>query len=326
MTVLVTGVAGFIGMSCATALLDRGDGVVGIDNLNDYYDPALKEARLARLQGRNRFSFEKADVADEQAMARMIGALPPGSSVLHLAAQAGVRYSLENPAAYLHSNVHGQLSILEAIRHHGGIRHLAYASSSSVYGGNTEMPFATEDRVDKPISLYAATKRSAELMSWCYAHLYGLPQTGLRFFTVYGPWGRPDMSAYLFTRAILAGEPIKVFNRGEMRRDFTFIDDIVAGALAALDRPPVADGDAPPHALYNLGNNTPEELMTFIRTVEAACGREAILDLQPMQPGDVKETYANIDASTRDLGYQPKTTIAEGIPRFVEWYRGYHGV
>ena len=253
-----------------------------------------------------------------------------GAKILHLAAQAGVRYSLENPGAYLETNVRGQLSILEAARHHGGIRHLTYASSSSVYGGNTKIPFAVEDRVDRPISLYAATKRSAEMMSWCYAHLYGLPQTGLRYFTVYGPWGRPDMSAFLFTKAILNDEPINVFNHGDMRRDFTFIDDIVAGTLAALDRPPgtegPADGGEPPHRLYNLGNNRPEALMDFIRAIEQACGRKATLEMKPMQPGDVKETCADIDASVRDLGFAPKTTIAEGVPRFVAWFRDYHGI
>ena len=245
MTVLITGAAGFIGMSCAAALLARGDTVVGIDNLNPYYDPALKKARLDRLDrlaAHDRFRFEKIDVADAPAVAQVVNGLPDGSAVLHLAAQAGVRYSLENPGAYVETNVRGQLSVLEAVRHHGGIRHLAYASSSSVYGGNTGLPFAARDRVDRPISLYAATKRSAELMSWCYAHLYGLPQTGLRYFTVYGPWGRPDMSAYIFARAILNGEPIPVFNRGDMRRDFTFIDDIVAGTLAALDRTPGTEG------------------------------------------------------------------------------------
>lgn len=335
MTVLITGAAGFIGMSCAAALLARGDAVVGIDNLNAYYDPALKKARLDRLAAHDRFRFEKIDVADAGAVARIVGGLPDGAAVLHLAAQAGVRYSLENPGAYVETNVRGQLSVLEAVRHHGGIRHLAYASSSSVYGGNTGLPFAAGDRVDRPISLYAATKRSAELMSWCYAHLYGLPQTGLRYFTVYGPWGRPDMSAYIFTRAILNGEPIPVFNSGDMRRDFTFIDDIVAGTLAALDRTPGPDGSAgdgaaengaPPHRLYNLGNNRPEALMDFIGEIEKACGRKAILDMQPMQPGDVKETCADIDASIRDLGFSPKTTIAEGVPRFVAWFRDYHGL
>ncbi|MDE0703901.1 MAG: NAD-dependent epimerase/dehydratase family protein [Rhodospirillaceae bacterium] len=331
MTVLITGAAGFIGMSCAAALLARGDEVVGIDNLNAYYDPALKRARLDRLAEHARFRFEKIDVADAAAVARIVSGLPDGSAVLHLAAQAGVRYSLENPGAYVETNVRGQLSVLEAVRHHGGIRHLAYASSSSVYGGNTKMPFAVEDRVDRPISLYAATKRSAELMSWCYAHLYGLPQTGLRYFTVYGPWGRPDMSAFIFARAILSGAPIPVFNHGDMLRDFTFIDDIVAGTLAALDRTPgmetgSADNGAPPHRLYNLGNNRPEHLMDFIGEIEKACGRKAILDLQPMQPGDVKETCANIDASVRDLAFSPKTTIAEGIPRFVAWFRDYHGI
>ncbi len=335
MTVLITGVAGFIGMSCAAALLERGDEVVGIDNLNDYYDPELKRNRLARLADNRRFRFEKIDVADPDGVARIVNTLPDGASILHLAAQAGVRYSLENPGAYLETNVRGQLSILEAVRHHGGIRHLTYASSSSVYGGNTKMPFAVEDRVDRPISLYAATKRSAETMSWCYAHLYGLPQTGLRYFTVYGPWGRPDMSAYLFTEAILKGEPINVFNHGDMRRDFTFIDDIVAGTLAALDRTPGTDGGTedsaaengePPHRLYNLGNNRPEALMDFIAEIEKACDRKAILEMQPMQPGDVKETCADIDASIRDLGYSPKTTIAEGVPRFVAWFRDYRGL
>ena len=330
MTVLITGAAGFIGMSCAAALLARGDTVVGIDNLNDYYDPELKKNRLARLAEYGRFRFEKIDVADPDSVARIVDTLPDGADILHLAAQAGVRYSLENPGAYLETNVRGQLSILEAARHHGGIRHLTYASSSSVYGGNTKMPFAVEDRVDRPISLYAATKRSAEMMSWCYAHLYGLPQTGLRYFTVYGPWGRPDMSAFLFTRAILNDEPIDVFNHGDMRRDFTFIDDIVAGTLAALDRTPgtegPADGGEPPHRLYNLGNNRPEALMDFIRAIEQACGRKAALEMKPMQPGDVKETCADIDASVRDLGFSPKTTIAEGVPRFVAWFRDYHGI
>ena len=330
MTVLITGVAGFIGMSCAAALLARGDEVVGIDNLNAYYDPALKKSRLDRLAANGRFRFEKIDVADTAEVARIAGGLPDGAAVLHLAAQAGVRYSLENPGAYVETNVRGQLAVLEAVRHHGGIRHLAYASSSSVYGGNTKMPFAVEDRVDRPISLYAATKRSAEAMSWCYAHLYGLPQTGLRYFTVYGPWGRPDMSAFIFTRAILSGAPIPVFNHGDMRRDFTFIDDIVAGTLAALDRTPGTEGDAengePPHRLYNLGNNRPERLMDFIGEIEKACGRRATLELKPMQPGDVKETCADIEASARDLGFCPKTTIAEGIPRFVAWFRGYHGL
>lgn len=335
MTVLITGVAGFIGMSCAAALLARGDAVVGIDNLNAYYDPALKKARLDRLAANERFRFEKIDVADAAEVARIVGGLPDGAAVLHLAAQAGVRYSLENPGAYVETNVRGQLAVLEAVRHHGGIRHLAYASSSSVYGGNTKMPFAVEDRVDRPISLYAATKRSAEAMSWCYAHLYGLPQTGLRYFTVYGPWGRPDMSAYIFTRAILSGAPIPVFNHGDMRRDFTFIDDIVAGTLAALDRTPGSDGGTeagsadngePPHRLYNLGNNRPEPLMDFIGEIEKACGRKAVLDMQPMQPGDVRETCADIEASARDLGFSPKTTIAEGVPRFVAWFRDYHGL
>mgnify|MGYP001338949900 CR=1 FL=1 len=329
MSVLVTGAAGFIGMHVARALLARGERVVGVDDVNAYYDPALKEARLAELArlGGGAFRFVRQDIAAPGAFAALFETEADADRIVHLAAQAGVRYSLVNPGAYVRANIEGHFAVLEACRTRGGVRHLVYASSSSVYGGNEKLPFAVEDKVDKPISLYAATKASCELMSHCYAHLYGLAQTGLRFFTVYGPWGRPDMSAFIFARAILAGEPIRVFNRGDMRRDFTFIDDIVAGVLAALDRPPSRDGEgAAPHRVYNLGNNRSEELLDFIATIEAALGRKAIIELAPMQPGDVKDTYADIAASRRDLGFAPKTTIREGIPKFIAWYRGYYGV
>lgn len=326
MTVLVTGAAGFIGMHVAQALLARGETVIGVDDLNDYYDVALKEARAARLAKHPDFRLIRQDVSDAAAISKIFADAPAVDRVIHLAAQAGVRYSLDHPHAYTNTNVVGHLSILEACRHQPGLTHLVYASSSSVYGGNTDLPFGAGDRVDKPISLYAATKRSAELMSYTYAHLYGLPQTGLRFFTVYGPWGRPDMSAFLFTRAILAGEPIRIFNHGHMMRDFTFVDDIVDGVLRALDRPPAAGGDQEaPHRLYNLGNNRAEKLMDFIAEIERATGRTAEKIMEPLQPGDVPETYADIEASRRDLGFEPRTTIHEGIPRFVAWYREYHG-
>ncbi len=325
MTVLITGAAGFIGMHCAARLLDRGEQVVGIDNLNDYYDVTLKQARLAELEKQPGFSFAKIDIADREALAGVFARNPGITRVLHLAAQAGVRYSLINPYAYADTNVIGHLCVLEACRHSETVEHLVYASSSSVYGGNKDMPFSVEDRVDRPISLYAATKKSGELMSWCYAHLYGLPQTGLRFFTVYGPWGRPDMAAFIFTKAILEGRPISVFNKGEMKRDFTYIDDIVDGVMRALDHIPSATADDPPHAIYNLGNHRSEALMEFIGLIETATGKKAELNLEPLQPGDVPETFADIAASQRDLGFEPKTTIREGIPRFVDWYRTYHG-
>ncbi len=327
MTVLVTGAAGFIGYHVSAALLARGEAVAGVDNMNDYYDVALKEARLARLQAENAFSFHRLDIADRAALAEAVGRHPDITHVLHLAAQAGVRYSLEHPEAYIEANILGHFSVIEACRRIDGLEHLVYASSSSVYGGNTKLPFAVADRTDHPVSLYAATKRAGELMSHCYAHLYRLPQTGLRFFTVYGPWGRPDMSAYIFTRAILAGEPIQVFNRGDMRRDFTYIDDIVAGVLASLERPPAAtEAEPPPHRIYNLGNHKSEPLMRFIETIERAVGRKATIELAPMQPGDVQESYANIEDSRRDLGFDPKTSIDEGVPRFVAWFRDYHGL
>jgi UDP-glucuronate 4-epimerase len=328
MTVLVTGVAGFIGYHTALRLLDRGEAVAGVDNLNDYYDPALKEARLAQLRRRNNFRFHRADIADGAAMAAVAAATPDLDRIVHLAAQAGVRYSLVNPQAYVTANVTGHLVMLELARKLGRLRHFVYASSSSVYGANSKLPFAVADPVDRPVSLYAATKRAGELMSLSHSRLYGLPMTGLRFFTVYGPWGRPDMSLYIFTKAILAGEPIRVFNKGEMKRDFTYIDDIVDGVVAALDRPPDAQAPAPepPHRLYNLGNHRSEPLRRFIQVIEKACGRPAKLDLQPMQPGDVAETYADIESSTRDLGFRPKIAIDEGVPRFVAWFREYHGL
>lgn len=325
MTVLVTGAAGFIGAHLAHALLDRGRRVLGVDNLNDYYDPALKQARLARLEAREGFAFRRLDLTDRAALPALCAATPEVEQVAHMAAQAGVRYSLDHPFAYVDANVTGQLVVMEACRRLPRLRHLVYASSSSVYGANAKLPFSVADRVDHPVSLYAATKRAAELMAETYARLHGLPMTGLRLFTVYGPWGRPDMAYYLFTKAILEGRPIKVFNKGEMRRDFTYVDDAVAGVLAALERPPEATGAAPPHRLYNLGNSRSEDLLRFIAVLEQACGREAIKEFADMQPGDVKETYADIEPARRDLGFDPKTTIEEGLPRFVAWFRDYHG-
>ncbi|MFA5040210.1 MAG: NAD-dependent epimerase/dehydratase family protein [Bdellovibrionales bacterium] len=322
MRVLLTGVAGFIGSHVAKALLARGVEVKGVDNLNDYYDVALKQARLDPLLSDKNFSFHKINIADKD---RMLPLAEFGAShIVHLAAQAGVRYSLQNPYAYAESNLMGQVVMLELARHTKELKHFVYASSSSVYGGNTKTPFAVSDRVEKPVSLYAATKRSDELMTHTYAHLFRVPATGLRFFTVYGPWGRPDMAAYLFTRQILSGQAIKVFNKGKMRRDFTYIDDIVQGVLAALDKPPHDKGTEPPIALYNLGNSHAEDLMRFISVLEEALDKKAVIDFQPMQPGDVLETFADIASSTRDLGYKPTTNIEQGIPKFVAWYRDYH--
>ena len=321
MRVLLTGAAGFIGYHVAQALLARGDTVVGVDNLNDYYDVRLKEARLAQLTPHKNFTFHKINIADKEAMLAL--AKHDFTHVVHLAAQAGVRYSLLNPYAYVESNVLGQVVMLELARQLPKLAHFVYASSSSVYGANTKVPFAIEDVVEKPVSLYAATKRADELMGFTYAHLYKIPSTGLRFFTVYGPWGRPDMAAYLFTKAIEANQPIKVFNNGKMRRDFTYIDDIVQGVLGALAHPPKNAG-VPPTQLYNLGNSQAEDLMQFIATVEKALGKKAQYDFQPMQAGDVVETFADISASTRDFGYKPTTSIDVGIPKFVEWYRLYH--
>jgi UDP-glucuronate 4-epimerase len=322
MRVLVTGAAGFIGFHVAKALLARGDEVIGIDNLNDYYDVALKQARLDQLTPHKNFTFHKFNIADKDAMLPLAKA--GITHIVHLAAQAGVRYSLENPYAYAESNLMGQVVMLEVARATPGLKHFVYASSSSVYGGNTKIPFSIEDSVKRPVSLYAATKRADELMSYTYAHLFRIPVTGLRFFTVYGPWGRPDMATYIFTKQILAGKPIKVFNHGKMKRDFTSIDDVVPGVLAALGKPP-ADTDAePPTALYNLGNSCAEDLMHFISVLEKALGKKATVDLKPLQPGDVPETFADIAASTRDLGFKPATGIEQGIPKFVEWYRSYH--
>jgi UDP-glucuronate 4-epimerase len=325
MAILVTGVAGFIGFHVAKTLLERGDRVVGIDNLNDYYDVRLKRARLAELHGRRGFSFAQVDVANRDDVFALVDLHKELRSIIHLAAQAGVRYSLENPYAYIDANVTGTLVMLDAARRIDNLTAVTYASSSSVYGGNRKQPFSVGDRVDEPVSLYAATKRSCELIAHTYAHLYALPATGLRYFTVYGPWGRPDMAAYLFTRAILAGEPIKVFNEGRMARDFTYIDDIVAGTVAAHDRPPAAS-DEVPHRIYNLGNHRPEKLLDFIAVIERALGRTAIKELLPLQPGDVPETSADIETSRRDLGFEPTTTIEVGLARFVEWYKWYHKV
>lgn len=321
MTVLVTGAAGFIGSSVSRALLERGNRVIGIDNFNDYYDVSLKEARAELLEARGEFAMVRADIADREAMSSVFLDNPEITGVIHLAAQAGVRYSLINPYAYIEANVEGHVVLLEAAKKLPNLRHFVYASSSSVYGANTKLPFSVDDAVDHPVSLYAATKRSMELISESYMRMFDLPLTGLRFFTVYGPWGRPDMAAFIFTRKILAGEKIPVFNNGDMRRDFTFIDDIVAGVIACLDKP--AEGAF--HRVYNLGNHRSEDLMDFIHTLEDAIGIKADIDFQPMQPGDVKETYADIEASRRDFGFEPSTSIDEGIPRFVDWYRSYHG-
>ena len=323
MGVLVTGAAGFIGFHVAMALLAQGRQVCGIDNVNDYYSVALKRARLARLAQSKEFEFNEIDISDRDAVAEVFRRHPDIDGIIHLAAQAGVRYSLVNPYAYAQSNVMGQVVMLEAARRLERLRCFVYASSSSVYGANRKQPFSVEDRVDDPISLYAATKRSCELLTESYCHLFGMPSIGLRFFTVYGPWGRPDMAAYLFADAIVAGRPIQVFNYGKMARDFTYIDDIVAGVLAALDRPPK---DTPPHRIYNLGNHRPEKLLHYIEVLEHALGRKAVMEMVPMQPGDVAESFADIAASQRDLGFQPKTPIDVGIPNFVRWFKEYHGV
>lgn len=321
MRILITGTAGFIGFHVAQALLARGTTVIGVDNLNDYYDVKLKQARLDQLLLHKNFSFHKLNIASKESVLPL--AKSGATHIVHLAAQAGVRYSLVNPYAYVESNVMGQVVMLELARQLPQLRHFVYASSSSVYGGNTKIPFAVDDPVERPVSLYAATKRADELIGWQYAHMYRLPCTGLRFFTVYGPWGRPDMAAWLFTKQIMIDQPITVFNHGKMRRDFTYIDDIVAGILATFDHAPEKTSEVP-HRLYNLGNSRSENLMDFIAVLEKALGKKAHYDFQPMQPGDVPETFADIGASTRDLGFQPKIAIAEGIPRFVAWYKDYH--
>tara|TARA_R110002095_G_scaffold154866_2_gene134507 strand:- start:1334 stop:2323 length:990 start_codon:yes stop_codon:yes gene_type:complete len=324
--ILVTGAAGFIGFHTAVRLLQAGETVVGVDNLNDYYDVSLKQARLNALDNFEHFTFVKEDLANKEGMDALWQEKGPFKRVVHLAAQAGVRYSLQNPYTYIQSNVVGHLNILELCRHTEGFEHLVYASSSSVYGKNTKLPYAVEDRVDQPVSLYAATKRSGELMSYTYSHLYGMAQTGLRFFTVYGPWGRPDMSPIIFTKAILAGEKVPVFNNGDMKRDFTYIDDIVSGVVAVLKTPPEPKEDAVPHRVLNIGNNNAENLMDFIAAIEAALGTKADIDFQPMQPGDVKQTFADIDETTRLTGYKPTTSIDEGIPKFVDWYKEYYKI
>lgn len=326
MSVVVTGAAGFIGFHVALALLTQGRRVVGVDNFNPYYPVALKRARWARLHAQPGFVPVAADIADAEAMAALFarGGAADGAAVtgiIHLAAQAGVRYSLDNPAAYVTANVMGPVVLLEAARRLPGLKHLVYASSSSVYGGNHTLPFRETDAVDHPISLYAATKRAGELISHTYSHLFGLPLTGLRFFTVYGPWGRPDMAPWLFTEAILAGKPLRLFNEGQMQRDFTYIDDIVAGVLAALERPPAADAGGVRHRVYNLGNHQAESLEKFVSILEQAIGRQAVRVLLPMQPGDVPATFADITAARRDLGFAPTTPLSEGLPRFVTWYQ-----
>ena len=324
MSYLVTGAAGFIGFHVCQRLLERGETVIGVDNVNDYYDPTLKEARLSRLTDKPGFRFYRADIADHTAVEDLAGRHPEITRIIHLAAQAGVRYSLVNPYAYTHSNIDGQIAMLEMARHLPRCEHFVYASSSSVYGANKKLPFAVEDRVDNPVSLYAATKKACELMAHSYSHLYAIPTTGLRFFTVYGPWGRPDMSAFLFVKAILAGKPISVFNNGDMRRDFTYIDDIVSGVVAVSDH--IFTGDGPPYRVYNIGNHRSEPLMRMISIIEESLGRKAEIVFEPMQPGDVKETFADIEALRRDVGFEPSTTIDEGIPRFVRWYREFYGV
>jgi len=337
MRILVTGTAGFIGSFVATSLLDRGDEVIGIDNLNDYYDVSLKRDRLAKLTSRKGFTNVEAGLEDRDAVTRLFTEHRP-QRVAHLAAQAGVRYSLKNPHAYADSNLLGMLNILEGCRNYD-VEHLVYASSSSVYGANTKMPFSVHDNVDHPVSLYAATKKANELMAHSYSHLYSLPTTGLRFFTVYGPWGRPDMAYFSFTQKILAGEPIDVFNFGKCQRDFTYIDDIVEGVIRTLDSVPTAadsEGDGcdqtdpsrshAPYRVYNIGNNQPVELLYFIQVIEKALGKKAEMNLMPLQPGDVPATFADIDDLMRDVGFKPSTPIEVGIGRFVEWYMTYYGV
>ena len=335
MKVLVTGAAGFIGHFTALQLLERGDEVVGIDNLNDYYDVNLKRARLNRLKDHARFSFEKLDLADRMGMSRLFAG-GGFQRVVHLGAQAGVRYSIEQPFAYIDSNITGTLNVLEGCRHNA-VEHLVFASTSSVYGANTKMPFSVHDGVDHPLSLYAATKKSNELMAHNYASLFGIPCTGLRFFTVYGPWGRPDMALFLFTKNILAGKPIQVFNYGRHRRDFTYIDDIVEGVVRTLDRiaEPNPDWDAAnpdpatsrvPYRIYNIGNQQPVELARYIEVLEACLGRQAERELLPLQPGDVPDTHADVEDLVADVGYRPDTPVEVGVQRFVDWYRDYYGV
>lgn len=335
MTVLLTGAAGFIGFHVAKVLLARGESVIGLDNLNDYYDVRLKEARLAQLAGMPNFQLVRADLADREAMEAAFAAHRP-RRVVHLAAQAGVRHSISHPHVYTSSNVTGFLHVLEGCRH-GGVEHLVFASTSSVYGANTAMPFSVHHGADHPLTLYAATKKSNELMAHAYAHLYGVPVTGLRFFTVYGPWGRPDMALFLFVKAILEKRPIEVFNNGQMERDFTYVDDIVSGLVRALDNPAAPDptwssadpdpaSSQAPYRLYNIGNSRPTNLLRFVEAIESALGVTAIRQLMPMQLGDVPATWADVSDLTADVGYQPSTPVEVGVPRFVKWYREYYGV
>jgi len=335
MKILITGTAGFIANHVAILLLERGDEVIGIDNVNDYYDTTLKEMRLRRLKGYSGFTEIRVGIHDRSAMEQVFAHHKP-QRVVNLAAQAGVRYSLQNPYAYVDSNLLGFVNILEGCRHHG-VEHLVYASSSSVYGANTFMPFSVHHNVDHPISLYAASKKANELMAHTYSHLFSLPTTGLRFFTVYGPWGRPDMALFLFAKAILEGKPIDVFNHGKMQRDFTYIDDIVEGVIRVLDNVPQSNstwnGNAPdpgtsiaPYKLYNIGNNNPVELMYLINVLEKSLGKVAEKNYLPMQPGDVSKTYADVDDLTRDVGFKPSTPIEYGVERFVDWYRNYYGI
>ena len=335
MKILVTGSAGFIGSAVALRLLERGDTVIGIDNHNTYYDPAIKEARLARHTNHPNYTHLRIDLADRSSIEAAFTAHKP-QRVVNLAAQAGVRYSIDNPLAYIDSNIVGFAHILEGCRHHG-VEHLVYASSSSVYGASTTMPFSVHQNVDHPLSLYAASKKANELMAHTYSHLYGLPTTGLRFFTVYGPWGRPDMALFKFTKAILAGEPIQVFNHGKHRRDFTYVDDIVEGIIRTLDRPapsnPLWDSNLPdpgtslaPWRVYNIGNNQPVELMDYIGAIEKALGKTAIKELLPLQPGDVPDTFADVSDLVEQFNYQPATTVKDGIQQFVNWYRNYYKV
>ena len=320
----MTGVAGFIGFHVTKALIARGEQVIGIDSVNDYYDVRLKQARLDQLKALGGFAFHHLNIADRTGMQDVLAGERGITGVIHLAAQAGVRYSLTNPYAYIESNIMGQVVLLELARNWPDLKHFVYASSSSVYGGNTKLPFSIEDQVDHPVSLYAATKRADELIGHTYSHLYRIPQTGLRFFTVYGPWGRPDMAAFIFTKAIIEGKPIQMFNHGNMRRDFTFVDDIVSGVLATLDHPPHDDGEKAPHKVYNLGNHQSEDLKRFVGILEECVGKKAIIELAPMQQGDVPATYADIGATRRDIGFEPTTPIDVGLPRFVDWYRSFY--
>ncbi|MFN3699915.1 MAG: SDR family NAD(P)-dependent oxidoreductase [Alphaproteobacteria bacterium] len=325
--ILVTGAAGFIGFHTALRLLEEGSHVVGVDNLNDYYDVSLKRARLEILGKFEAFSFFEADIADKGKMEAIWTQAGAFKTVIHLAAQAGVRYSLQNPYTYVTSNVMGHLTILEMCRHTEGFEHLVYASSSSVYGANKKLPYSVEDPVNQPISLYAATKRADELMSHSYAHLYKIPQTGLRFFTVYGPWGRPDMSPIIFAKAIAAGQKVPVFNHGKMKRDFTYIDDIVDGIIKVLPLPPtISESNTAPARILNLGNCRSENLMDFIAEIAKALGKEPDIDFQPIQAGDVEETFADIEETTKLTGFMPRTSIAEGVPKFIQWYKDYYKI